>query len=159
MFPPHGARPSYHAVAGVANFADRALAGGGGIARPARAAVIFGAAVEQRCAAAGTAIDAVALVIDIFAGEGAFGAAFPQHMMGHRVERGAGFGGPGIGHDGGLLGMRRAAPPVWPQYRPDARSSQGDAPTPRPRQRPARPPPPTPGPSRLDPHARAVAPP
>src|SRR3546814_1582839 len=88
MFPPHGARPSYHAVAGVANFADRALAGGGGMARPARAAVIFGAAVEQRCAAAGTAIDAVALVIDIFAGEGAFGAAFPQPMMGHRVERG-----------------------------------------------------------------------
>src|SRR3546814_12693055 len=40
-----------HAVAGVANFADRALAGGGGIARPARAGVIFGAAVEQRCAA------------------------------------------------------------------------------------------------------------
>src|SRR3546814_7028855 len=75
-----------HAVAGVANFADRALAGGGGIARPARAAVIFGAAVEQRCAAAGTAIDAVALVIDIFAGEGAFGAAFPQHMMGRSEE-------------------------------------------------------------------------
>src|SRR3546814_3544452 len=90
--------------AGVANVAARDLVGGGGMARPARAAGIFGAAVEQRCAAAGTAIDAVALVIDIFAGEGAFGAAFPQHMMGHRVERGAGSGGPGIGHDGGPLG-------------------------------------------------------
>src|SRR3546814_8486791 len=77
-----------HAVAGVAMLADRGGARRRGIAGPARSAVIFGAAVEQRRAAAGAAIDAVALVIDIFAGEGAFGAAFAQHMVGHRVERG-----------------------------------------------------------------------
>src|SRR3546814_4736285 len=69
-------------------------------ARPARPAVIFGPAVEQRRAAAGAAVHAVALVVGIFAGEGALGAAFAQHMKGHRVE---GRVAPGIGHGDDLL--------------------------------------------------------
>src|SRR3546814_9248754 len=77
-------------------FAHRAALGGRGVARPARPAVIFGAAVEQRRAASGATIDAVALVVGIFAGERPLGAAFAQHMMRHRIERLA----------GGLLGFR-----------------------------------------------------
>src|SRR5690606_14927457 len=80
-----------HAVARVAMFAHRAARGGRGIARPARSAVVFGAAVEQRCAASGAMIDAVALMVGIFAGEGALGAAFAQYMMRHRVQRLFGF--------------------------------------------------------------------
>src|SRR5690606_12566908 len=80
-----------HAVANVAMFAHGGALGGGGIARPARPAVIFGAAVEQWRAASGAMIDAVALVVGIFAGEGPLGAAFAQHMVCHRVERLFGF--------------------------------------------------------------------
>src|SRR3546814_14018922 len=88
-----------HAVARVAMFAHRAALGGRGVARPARPAVIFGAAVEQRRAASGATIDAVALVVGIFAGERPLGAAFAQHMMSHRIERlGGGLFGFGIGH-------------------------------------------------------------
>src|SRR3546814_664130 len=80
-------------------FAHRAALGGRGVARPARPAVIFGAAVEQRRAASGATIDAVALVVGIFAGERPLGAAFAQHMMRHRVERLAGgLFGFGVGH-------------------------------------------------------------
>src|SRR3546814_2248831 len=97
--------------------ADRGGARRRGIAGPARSAVIFGAAVEQRRAAAGAAIDAVALVIDIFAGEGAFGAAFAQHMVGHRVERGV---ASAIGHGVNSCGAarsrrRRSGPDIGPK--------------------------------------------
>ena len=86
-----------HAVAGVGQFLNRGSFGGRGIAGPARSAVIFGAAVEQRFTASGAAIHAVALMIGIFAGESTLGAALAQHVAGHRVEVGIGFH---VGHGG-----------------------------------------------------------
>src|SRR3546814_3704468 len=69
-----------HAVARIAMFAHRAALGGRGVTRPARPAVIFGAAVEQRRAASGATIDAVALVVGIFAGERPLGGIGRAHV-------------------------------------------------------------------------------
>src|SRR3546814_4662336 len=53
----------------------------------------------------------------IFAGEGAFGAAFAQHMVGHRVERGV---ASAIGHGVNSCGAarsrrRRSGPDIGPR--------------------------------------------
>src|SRR3546814_18558217 len=56
-----------HAVAPVAIFAHRAALGGRGVARPARPAVIFCSACQQRPPAPGATIAAVPLLVVIFA--------------------------------------------------------------------------------------------
>src|SRR3546814_12501117 len=57
-----------HAVARVAMFAHRAALGRRGVERSARAAVIFGPAVEQARAACRAIIDPVGLVVGILSG-------------------------------------------------------------------------------------------
>src|SRR5688500_14659826 len=69
-----------HAVRGVAMLLDRAVLGAGE-ARPARAAVELGVALEQRLPAPGADVFAGGLVLLVLAGEGPLGAGLPQHLV------------------------------------------------------------------------------
>src|SRR6185312_7342463 len=76
---------AHHAVAGVARGVDRVVLGGPERG-PTRPALVLGAGIEQRLAAAGAAKDAGALLVVQRAGEGPLGAVLAQHMMLQRIE-------------------------------------------------------------------------
>ncbi len=95
---------AHHAVTDVAYFADDGLRGGLPEAGPAAARFELGARVEQRRAAAHAAIDAVAVVVPVQAGERRLGGAATRHAVLLLAQFAAPEGvirvfGGGLGHD------------------------------------------------------------
>src|SRR5437588_12830492 len=94
-----------HAVGDVALLVDMAVHGGRGETWPAAAGIELGVGLEQRLAAAGAGIGALAVLVLIFAGEWPLGRLLAQHRILHRRQflapLGFGFldlGGLGVGH-------------------------------------------------------------
>src|SRR5881392_3684072 len=73
-----------HAVADIALLVDMAVHGGRGETRPAAAGVELGIGFEQRLAAAGAGIGALAVLVLIFTGERPLGRLLAQHGVLHR---------------------------------------------------------------------------
>ena len=73
-----------HAVADIALLVDMALDRRLGEARPAAAGIELGVGLEQRLAAAGAGIGALAVLMLVFAGERPLGRLLAQHRILHR---------------------------------------------------------------------------
>ena len=95
-----------HAVADVALLVDMAVHRGRGKARPAAAGIELGVGFEQRLAAAGADIGALALLMLVFAGERPLGRLLAQHRILHRRQFAAPFGLALLDLAGRRLGRR-----------------------------------------------------
>src|SRR5207247_205456 len=101
-----------HAVADIALLVDMAVHGRRGEARPAAAGIELGVGFEQRLAAAGAGISALAVLVLILAGERPLGRLLAQHGVLHRRQLLAPLGFAlddlagcfGVGHLASLIG-------------------------------------------------------
>src|SRR5438552_13266911 len=73
-----------HAVADIVFLVDMAIRRGRGKARPAAAGIEFRVGFEQRLAAAGAGVSALAVLMLVLAGEGTLGRLLAQHGILHR---------------------------------------------------------------------------
>src|SRR5215217_9418550 len=101
-----------HAVGDIALLVDMAVHGGRRKTRPAAAGVELGIGFEQRLAAPGAGVGALALLVLIFAGERPLGRLLAQHSVLHRRQFLAPLGLAlddlggcfGVGHSTSLIG-------------------------------------------------------